>query len=77
MPANNNFVSGEEFREAMDKILEKLKKLDKMDKVADQLDWFCGKYTKLEEEQTIISGKVIDHGERIETLEKKVGIYAG
>ena len=74
MPAKNNNVSGEEFKEATHLILERLNKLDKM---SDQLDWFCGKYTKLGEEQTIISGKIIDHGERIETLEKKAGIYAG
>jgi hypothetical protein len=73
MPAKNDSISKGEFGEAIGNIMEKLKKLDK---IADQLDWFFGKYKKLDEEQTLLSKKVSDHDDRIEKAEKKLGIYA-
>lgn len=73
MLAKNDYVTKNEFQEAIAQILERLQKLDK---IADKLDWFTGKYTKFEEEQAVMGESIIDHGERIEKLEKKVGIYA-
>ncbi|KKT39058.1 MAG: hypothetical protein UW22_C0002G0034 [Candidatus Gottesmanbacteria bacterium GW2011_GWB1_44_11c] len=67
------FATDEELKEIENKI-DGLH--NKFDILFEKLDWFTGKYTKLEEEQTIIGSKVVDHGERIETMEKKVGIYA-
>ena len=40
-------------------------------KLDGKLDWLIGEYKKLDEEHTLLSGRIADHGERIEELEKK------
>lgn len=43
-------------------------------KLDGKLDWLIGEYKKLDEENTLLSGRVADHDERIEDLEKRSGI---
>ena len=46
-------------------------KMDKrFDKVMTALDWLIGRFKKFDEEQTILSERVGDHGDRIEKLEE-------
>lgn len=39
-----------------------------------KLDWLIGQYKKLDEEHTLISGRIADIGERVEDLEKKQSV---
>lgn len=70
---DKKFVSKEELKSVENKINELHAKFDTL---YEKLDWFLGKYTKLDEEQKLISAKVGDHDDRIEIIEKKIGIYA-
>jgi hypothetical protein len=42
------------------------------DKIMNSLDWLVGAYKKFDEEHTILSGRVSDHTDRIEELERSV-----
>lgn len=44
----------------------------KIDKSQEHVDWFIGKYTKLDEEHDVIANQVSKHSDRIENLETKV-----
>lgn len=46
----------------------------RFDKVDGKLDWFTGKYTKLEDEQTLLSNKVSEHTDDLETIKQKLTI---
>lgn len=56
----------EELRE---RIREDLK--SELHKLDEKLDWIIAVYKKLDEENTLMTGKIADHDERIENLEKK------
>lgn len=47
---------------------------DKFDELFKRLDWFTGKYDKLDKEQILLSGKVSQTDDRLEKVEKHVGI---
>ncbi len=58
-----------------EKFDKKLKPLhDEFDQLFKKLDWFTGRYEKLEKEQILQSEKVSELEERVETVEQKVGI---
>jgi len=46
----------------------------KLQNVDEKLDWLIGEYKKFEEEHTLVVNRVSDHNDRLEALEKKVGI---
>jgi len=48
----------------------------KLDPLNDKLDWLIGAYKKFDEEHTLLSNKTSDHDDRLEKIEKKLGIYA-
>ena len=62
--------------EKLDKSVTKTYFDNKLDKIMEKLDWLIGAYKKSDEEQTLLSGRVSDHDERIEVIEKKLKIYA-
>ena len=48
----------------------------KLDPLNVKLDWLIGEYKKFDEEYTLLSNKVSKHGDKLEIIEKKLGIYA-
>ena len=66
---NQRFV---EFGEEIERRFSELN--EKFDKLFVKLDWFMGKYTKLEEEQTLQSGKLSEITDRLKAVEQKVGV---
>ncbi len=54
------------------RIREDLK--SELHKLDGKLDWIIGEYKKLDEEHTLLSGRMADHDERIEDLEKKSAV---
>lgn len=46
----------------------------KFDNLFEKIDWFAGKYTKLEEEQKLLSGRVSEHTDSLEKINQKLGI---
>lgn len=45
-------------------------------KLDEKLDWLIGAYKKFEEEQTLLSHRVSEDGERLEVIEQRIGITA-
>lgn len=76
MAKQNDYVTKTYFDEVIGKISEKLKKLDKIDKISEQLDWLIGKYKAHDEEHTLLNGRVSDHSDRLEVIEEKLSITA-
>ncbi|MCJ7826363.1 hypothetical protein MUP56_01960 [Patescibacteria group bacterium] len=48
----------------------------KLDPLNDKLDWLIGAYKKFDEEHTLLNSRISNHEDRIEKVEKKLGIYA-
>jgi predicted nucleic acid-binding Zn-ribbon protein len=48
----------------------------KLDWLMEKFDWMIGEYKKHDEELKLTSGKLSDHEDRPETVEKKLKIYA-
>lgn len=69
----SDVVTKKHFDEVIEKIQEKLAKLDKL---AEQMDWLIGKYKGHDEEHTLLNGKVSEHSDRLEVIEEKLHIQA-
>lgn len=62
-------------QEDVDEVKGTVRKLDvKFDKLFGNLDWFTGKYTKLDQEQKLLSNKVLEHTDQLDTIGQKLGI---
>lgn len=71
MPKQNNFVTKDYFEDKFGKVMEKL---DKLDKISEQVDWLAGKYQGHEEEHTLLNNKVSEHSDNLEIINEKLGI---
>jgi hypothetical protein len=83
MKKQADYVTTSHFDAVIEKIFIQLDRLDKMseqfsklDKITEQLDWLVGKYRNHEEEHILLNGKVSEHSDRIEVIEKKLSIPA-
>ena len=47
-----------------------------LDPLNDKLDWLIGAYKKFDEEQTLLSNTLSVQNDRLDIIEKKLGIYA-
>jgi len=47
-----------------------------LDPLNEKLDWLIGAYKKFDEEYTLLSDISSEHTERLNSIEKKLGIYA-
>ena len=76
MPKQNDLVTQSYLDQKLEEFFEtKFDAINKrFDKLMQKLDWFTGKYTKFDEEQNLISSRVADHSDRLEVVEKKLGI---
>lgn len=68
MPKQNRSSTKTYFEEKFAQMNSRFDKLDK------KLDWFTGKYTKLDGEQTLLANKVSEHTDDLETIKQKLGI---
>lgn len=48
----------------------------KLDPLNVKLDWLIGAYKKFDEEYALLTNKVSKHNDKLEIIEKKLGIYA-
>ena len=71
MIKKGNYVSEERFVDTMNRIE---KKLEKLDWIMEKLDWLMGKYKGHDEEHILVTGRLSDHSDRIETIEQRLGI---
>lgn len=71
MPKQNNFVTKDYFEEKFAKVMEKL---EKVDKISEQVDWLVGKYQAHEEEHTLLNNTVSEHSDNLEIINGKLGI---
>ncbi len=71
MPKQNNFVTKDYFDEKFGKVMEKL---DKFDKMSEQIDWMVGKIQGHEEEHTLLNNTVSEHSDNLEIINGKLGI---
>lgn len=49
-------------------------KLDKLNKMSDQLDWIVGKYKGHDEEHTLLNHRLSEHSDNLDTINTKLGI---
>lgn len=72
------YITNERFEESMGQIDAKfvtvLEKLKKLDWIAEKLDWLIGKYKGHDEEHILVTGRLSDHSDRLETIEERMGI---
>lgn len=46
----------------------------KIDKLQEGMDWLIGKYRAHDEEHVLLNGRVSDHSDRIDVIERKLAI---
>lgn len=69
MPKKNVGITKDYFDQQLKQQLK-----DLGERLTEKLDWLIGAFRKFDTEQTLLSGRVSDHEDRIEILEKKAGI---
>lgn len=70
MDNKNDYVTRGEFDDAMQKIDKKF------DVVIEKLDGIAGEFKKFDEEQTLLSNKVSEHTDNLDSINEKLGIQA-
>lgn len=68
MTKKHAYVTKERFDDTMKRIDTKL------DWIMEKLDWLVGKYKGHDEEHILITGRLSDHSDRLETIEERMGI---
>ncbi len=66
-----NYVSKLHFDQVIGEVN---KKLDKLNKISEQLDWLVGKYQGHDEEHTLLNNKVSEQSNNLELVNQKLGI---
>lgn len=62
-------------KQYFDEVIENIqKKLSKLDKLSEQMDWLIGTYKGHDEEHTLINGRLSENSDRLEIIEEKLSI---
>jgi hypothetical protein len=69
-----DYVTKFHFDEVVKDINIKLKKLEKLDKLSEQMDWLIGKYRNHDDEHELINNKLSEHSDNLEVINQKLGI---
>lgn len=67
----NDYVTKSHFDEVIGTIN---KKLEKLDKLSDQMDWLVGQYRNHTEEHELINNRLSKHSDNLEAINQKLGI---
>lgn len=71
MTKKHTYVTEERFDDTMNRIE---KKLETLDWIKEKLDWLVGKYKGHDEEHILVTSRLSDHSDRLETIEQRTGI---
>lgn len=85
MIKKGNYITEERFDAAMKRIDERfentdgkidsiMEKLKKLDWIMEKLDWLTGKYKGHDEEHILITGRLSENTDRLETIERRLEI---